>query len=496
MSKEKFDELKSRLQTIHDIESAAALLIWDQNTFMPGGGALARGEQLATLKSVAHGRWMDPVLPRLVDQTQVYADACGRDSFEAAFLRVVRRELERSLRVPQDFVERFSRHTSDTYNHWHQARKDDDFKRMIPFLEKTVELSRERAGYANGFEHPADVLIDLADEGMTVKKLKPLFAELREGLLSIIDSLEEKPPADDTCLKGKFPEEVQEKFGRMVVEKIGYDFSRGRLDRTHHPFCIKFANGDVRITTRYREDDLSGSLFSTIHEAGHAMYEQGVAAELEGTLLAHGTSAGVHESQSRLWENLVGRSLSFWHHFYPELQSHFPDFKKVDLDTFYRAINKVERGLIRTDADEVTYNLHVMIRFDLECELLEGKLAVSDLAHAWKARYQSDLGILPPCDRDGVLQDVHWYTDYIGGQFQCYALGNVMAAQFYAAARQALPGLENEIIAGKFNGLREWLVKNIYSHGAKFSADETLTRATGASLKIQPYLAYLRAKYL
>lgn len=497
MLEKKFTDLQRQLKQIHDLESAASVLVWDQATHMPDGGAVARGQQLATLKTLAHEMWTAPQLGKLLEDLRPHEEAQPASSFAASLIRVARREFERALSVPQDFVERFARHTSETYNAWTQARPANDFSRMIPLLEKTVELGLERASFAKGFSHPADVLIDLADEGMTVAKLKPLFTQLRAALVELIAQIEARGPVNDSCLKGHFAEERQFALARQVIEKIGYDFSRGRIDKTHHPFCIKFSNGDVRITTRVKEHDLSENLFSTIHEAGHAMYEQGVADELEGTLLAHGTSAGIHESQSRLWENLVGRSLPFWRHFYPELQKAFPDnFKKVPVEDFYRAINKMERQLIRTDADEVTYNLHVMIRFDLECALLERKLAVRDLAEAWRERYASDLGIRPPTDSDGVLQDVHWYADFIGGQFQCYTLGNIMAAQFFTAAKRAKPQIDHEIIEGNFSTLQGWLKHSLYRHGSKFSAEVVLKEATGSDLCLDPYLDYLRGKYL
>ena len=280
------------------------------------------------------------------------------------------------------------------------------------------------------------------------------------------------------------------------MKRLGYDFERGRQDKTAHPFQTTFSLGDVRITTRVKEDDLGDALFSTIHEAGHAMYEQGIRRELEATPLAHGTSSGVHESQSRLWENVVGRGRGFWRFFYPKLQSAFPSqLANVSLDVFYRAINRVERSLIRTDADEVTYNLHVMIRFGLELQLLEGKLSVRDLPEAWRERYKSDLGIASPDDRDGVLQDVHWFGGQIGGVFQGYTLGNILSAQFYESARKAQPEIPDQIARGEFGTLHGWLKENIYQHGSKFTANEIVKRATGQELTIEPYIRYLRGKY-
>ena len=306
----------------------------------------------------------------------------------------------------------------------------------------------------------------------------------------------DRPAADDSCLRQTFAKKAQFDFALHVAESLGYDLKRGRLDLTHHPFCSRFSAGDVRITTRVSENDFGDALFSTLHEAGHAMYEQGIGATLDGTPLGHGVSAGVHESQSRLWENVVARSRGFWEHFYPLLQRSFGEqLSSVPLATFHRAINKVARSLIRTDADEVTYNLHIMMRFDLEMKLLEGKLRVKDLPEAWRAAMLADLGIAPSDDRDGCLQDVHWYSGYVGGRFQSYAIGNILSAQFYAAALKAHPDIPHEIASGEFGTLHTWLRDNLYRHGSKFMPDDLVKRATNAIMSMRPYLNYLHQKY-
>jgi carboxypeptidase Taq len=311
-----------------------------------------------------------------------------------------------------------------------------------------------------------------------------------------VRAITSEPPADDSCLRSSFPEDEQLAFGKMLAERFGYDFSRGRQDKTHHPFMTKFSLGDVRITTRVRTDDLSEALFSTLHEAGHAIYEQNIDASLDASPLGHGASAGVHESQSRLWESLVGRSRPFWRAFYPSLQKLFPaQLGAVSLDTFYRAINKVERSLIRTNADEVTYGLHVIMRFDFELALLEGTLEVADLPDAWRERFRADFGIVPETDSDGVLQDVHWYDGFVGGAFQSYALGNMMSSQFFEAALATHPRLPHEIESGRFDTLRGWLAAHIHRHGRTYLPAELVERATGKPLSIQPYITYLRSKY-
>ena len=492
----RFDELKSRLLEVNDLGSAAAVLRWDQATYMPPGGAEARGRQTATLGRLAHEKFTDAALGRLLDELERETRGRPYDSDEVSLVRVTRREYDRAVQVPAAFVSELSEHDALSYQVWTEARPANDFARVRPLLEKTLDLSRRFAGFFPGYESIADPLIDTSDYGLRATSVRALFAELRARLVPLVRAITARPPADDSCLKQHAPEADQLAFGLEVIRRYGYDFGRGRQDKTHHPFMTKFSLGDVRITTRVREDDVTDALFSTLHECGHALYEQGIRREYEGLPLAEGASAGVHESQSRLWENLVGRSRGFWEHFYPRLQAVFPaQLGTVPLDTFHRAINKVARSLIRTDADEVTYNLHVMLRFDLELDLLEGRLEVKDLPGAWRARMKADLGLEPPDDRDGVLQDVHWYAGLIGGQFQGYTLGNVLSAQFFAAATRAHPEIPAGIARGEFGTLHAWLRENVYQHGAKFTADELVERATGGPMSIDPYLGYLESKY-
>ncbi len=492
----KLDELKARLLEVNDLASAAAVLGWDQATYMPPGGGEARGRQMATLGRIAHEKFTDAALGRLLDGLEQETRGLPYESDEAALLRVTRREYDRAIRVPSAFVAELSAHAAQSYQAWTEARPANDFARMRPLLERTLDLSRRLAGFFPGYASIADPLIDESDHGLKAAAVRTLFTGLRARLVPLVRAILARPPADDSCLRQHAPEADQLAFGLEVIRRYGYDFERGRQDKTHHPFMTKFSLGDVRITTRVREDDLADALFSTLHECGHALYEQGIRREYEGLPLAAGASAGVHESQSRLWENLVGRSRGFWEHFYPRLQGAFPaQLAAVPLDTFHRAINKVARSLIRTDADEVTYNLHVMLRFDLELDLLEGRLEVKDLPGAWHARMKADLGLSPPDDRDGALQDVHWYAGLVGGQFQGYTVGNILSAQFFAAATRAHPGIAGEIARGEFGTLHAWLRENVYQHGAGFTADELVLRATGAPMSIEPYLAYLAGKY-
>ncbi len=492
----KLRDLKTRLVEVDDLQAASALLNWDQTTYMPPGGAAARSRQIATLEGLAHEKFTDAKIGHLLDDLKSYGESLPYDSDDASLIRVTRRVYDQAVKVPPSFVAEMANHMGLAYDAWTRARPSNDFAGMRSLLEKTLDLSRQYSGYFPGYNHIGDPLIDASDEGMKTETVRAVFAELRDQLVPLVRTITEQTPIDDSVLKRFYPEADQLAFGLDVIRDYGFDFRRGRQDKTHHPFMTKFAIGDVRITTRVNERDLGDALFSTLHEAGHAMYEQGICADYEGLPLGYGTSSGVHESQSRLWENIVGRSRPFWEHYYPLLKPRFPkQFEDVSMETFYRAINKVQRSLIRTDADEVTYNLHVMLRFDLEIEMLEGKLAVRDLPEAWQDRYEHDLGLAAPSDSDGVLQDVHWYSGTIGGAFQGYTLGNIMSAQFYEAATTAQPEIASDISMGKFDTLHEWLRLNIYQHGRKFTADELLARATGKPLTVEPYMRYLRAKY-
>jgi carboxypeptidase Taq len=493
---DRLTELKTHLAEVHDLYAIRELLDWDQETYMPPGGAAARARQLSTVTRLWHEKRTAPALGRLLDKLLPYAGDLDYDSDEASLIRVARRDYDRVVKVPPAFMAELSGHQAAAYQAWTRARPANDFAAVQPFLEKTLDLSRRYAEYFPGYEHIADPLIDRVDHGLKVSALRVLFAQLREQLVPLVQAIAGQPAADDTCLRGHFREAQQWDFGLEIIERFGYDLQRGRQDRTAHPFTTEFSIDDVRITTRVREDRLGEALFSTLHEAGHGLYEQGVCHGFEATSLAGGTSYGVHESQSRLWENMVGRSRPFWTFYYPRLQRVFPEqLGAVSLDAFYRAINRVEPSLVRTDADEVTYNLHIMLRFELELEMLEGRLAVRDLPDAWRERFKADFGIVPPDDRDGVLQDVHWFSGVIGGRFQSYTLGNVLSAQFFDAALEACPQILGEIEQGRFETLLDWLRENIYQHGRKYTTAELAQRVTGGPLRIEPYIHYLREKY-
>lgn len=483
--------LRARLREIADLDGAVSVLTWDQAVKMPPGGAEARGRALATLSRLRHERWLDPGLAR--DLATAEAAAAG-EAAAADLVRVVRRDLERLRRVPASFVERASGHASASYDAWLGARRGAPVTRVLEATERTLELSREYASFFPEVAHPADAWIDAVDEGASVATLRPLFDRLRAALVPWVADWS-RAPEPAPLPSGPFDADAQLDVALALAAAFGYDLERGRQDPTEHPFAIRFAHGDVRITTRVDPRDLTQVLYSSLHEAGHAMYEQGVDPAWEGTPVAEGASAGVHESQARLWENQVGRSLAWWRFALPRLRGRFPAFASVTPEAAFRAVNRVRRSLIRTEADEVTYNLHVMIRFDLECALLEGRLAVRDLPDAWAARYAADLGVTPTGHLDGWLQDVHWFSGGIGGAFQGYTLGNVMAAQFYAAAADDLGDLDGQIAAGDFAPLLAWLSERVHRFGRAKPVAALVRDATGRDLDAGPYLAYLERKY-
>jgi carboxypeptidase Taq len=491
-----FGELEGRLREVTDLQRAAAVLNWDQTTYMPALGGAGRGRQIATLSRHAHAVLTAPETGRLLDRAQAELEGRGYEEYEPSLVRLGRRMYDRATRIPPDLLSACQEHYAESYQIWTTARPDDDFAQVRPHLEKTVDLSRRVSDCFPDREHVADPLIDAADRGMTASSVREIFAELREGLVPLVKAIGERPPADASCLHQSFPREGQLKAGLAIIRDFGFDPARGRQDLSPHPFMTKFSHGDVRITTRVDEGFLSPALFGTLHECGHALYELGIAEQYEGTPLSSGASSGVHESQSRLWENLVGRSRRFWSARYPDLQSIFPQqLGKVPLETFYRAVNRVAPSLIRVEADEVTYNLHIVIRFDLELALLEGTLAVKDLPEAWRERYRADLGLAPENDRDACMQDVHWFGGPVGGAFQGYTLGNVLSAQFYARAIDVHPEIPDEIEGGRFDTLRGWLAENLYRFGSALTPEEVVTRATGTGIRTEPYLAYLRQKF-
>ncbi len=477
-----------------DLRQAQALLSWDQNVYLPPGAAGARGQQLATLGRVIHERDTDPQVGAWLTALEE-SGADEGDAADAALVRVARRNFEQATKLPGAFVEDFTKARSASQTAWVGARAASDFSQFAPHLEKMVELNLRQAELL-GFEaHPYDALHDLFERGSSTERLRTVFAELRDAAVPLLRSLGERENKADAPLRQAFPEADQEAFATGIVRTFGYDFEHGRLDRTVHPFATSFSRYDVRITTRYDANFLNPALFGTLHEAGHAIYEQGIGGAYDRSPLGTAVSLGVHESQSRLWENLVGRSEGFWQWAYPTLQETFPaQLGGVSQRDFYAAINRVSPSLIRVEADEVTYNLHVMVRFELELALVEGTLKAAELPEAWNAKYEAYLGVTPPNDALGCLQDIHWSLGMFG-YFPTYTLGNLISVQLFEAAKTANPGLEDDVENGQFGRLLSWLRENIHQHGSRYEPAELLERATGQSLDAGPYIRYLKKKF-
>ena len=488
--------LKEILAEVTDLTRTAMLLEWDQETYMPPGGVQGKAEQQSTLHRLAHERFTSEEVGRLLDALEGEVSGRPFDSYEASLVRVTRRDYERQVKVPAGLVADIARAGATARPFWEKARTEDNFSLFAPHLEKNVELNRRLADALGYKKRPYDALIDLFEPGLTTEQLEALFAELRTAIVPLVADIARHADAvDDRSVHGHFDPYLQIKYGMGVVTKLGYDLQRGRQDISAHPFETSFGPGDTRITTRVAPDFFNMCFFGLVHESGHAMYQQGIDVELDRTPLWDGATPGVHESQSRLWENLVGRSQPFWRHFFPSLRSTFPEqFQGTDEESFFRAINKSHPSLIRVESDEVTYNLHILLRFELENEMLEGKLKVKDLPEAWNARFKSYLGIEVPNDRDGALQDIHWSAVSFG-IFPGYTLGNLIGAQLMEKARADIQGLEEHIKRGEFSPLLGWLRKNVHQHGRKFTPNELLERATGKPLTAEPWIAYVREKF-
>ncbi|NPV57385.1 MAG: carboxypeptidase M32 [Anaerolineae bacterium] len=492
---EKFDQLVQLLNETYNLNAAMAVLGWDQQTYMPPGGAEDRGEQFATLANILHQKVTAPVIGELLQQLTPWAANLDPDSYEVRLLKVTKRQYEREVRVPGEWVSEYARLTTNAHPVWESARKESDFSKFKPYLQKIVEMRRQYADFFKPYDHVYDPLLDEFEPGMKTADVQAIFNQLRPQQVELIHTIAQRPQIDNEFMKLSYPEQGQWDFGVDVITRFGYDWNRGRQDKAAHPFTTNFGIGDVRITTRFLENLLPSAMFSTMHEAGHALYEMGISKEFERTPLATGASLAIHESQSRMWENFVGRSLPFWKFFYPKLQAIFPSqLNGVDMVAFYKAINKVEPSLIRVEADEATYNLHVMLRLELEIGLMEGSIQVENLPQEWNQRMMDYLGITPPNDALGVLQDVHWSGGAIG-YFSTYALGNLVAAQLWEVIKQDLPRLEPDMEQGKFDDLLAWLRENIHRHGAKYEPQELVEKITGSKIDPQPYVRYLREKF-
>jgi carboxypeptidase Taq len=489
------EELAERFATLSDLEAAHALLFWDERTQMPPAGGPARSEHLATLAKVTHEMLVADELAELVERAGEEVAGRPADSDEACLVRVARRETGKARRVPTELRTELTRSASVAERAWVKAREASDFAAFLPHLERNVGLARRYVECFAPYDHPYDPLMDDYEPGMRTAELEPVLAALRDGLRPLIARIAAAEPLDAACLHGTFPLDEQRRLADLAVADLPIPEDERRVDETVHPFATAIAPTDLRITTRFDESYIGTAVWAVMHETGHAMYENGVAPELARSPLGRGLSLGFHESQSRLWENWVGRSRPYLRHLMPLLREVFPrQFAQVDEETLFRAANRVEPSLIRVEADEATYNLHIIVRFELEVAIFSGELEPRNLPEAWNARMRDYLGVEVPDDASGVLQDVHWAGGAFG-YFPTYSLGNVIAGQLWDLAREALPRLDDQLAAGELEPLRDWLRERLHRHGAKFEPAEMIERLTGGPLDTAPLLRQLEAKY-
>jgi carboxypeptidase Taq len=491
-----YDELIRRSREAALLASCASLLSWDEQTYMPKGGVEHRSRQMALLAGLHHEKATDPRIGALLGELEGSELAGDPDSAPAVNVREIGRVYRRAARLPRTLVEELARSTSIAQQEWIEARRAADFARFRPWLETIVGLKRQEAECVGYEGQPYDALLDEYEPGARSRDLAALFGSLREGLVPLVAAIAGAPARPDPAiLRGEYPVDRQRSFGESVAAAIGFDFERGRLDTTAHPFCTGIGPGDCRITTRFRADNFDDALFGIIHEVGHGLYEQGLAPEHHGTPMGESVSLGVHESQSRLWENAVARSRPFWQHFFPIARQTFPDpLHGVDFDAFLFAINQVGPSCIRVEADEVTYNLHILIRFELEQALLTGDLNPADVPGAWNEKYRAFLGVVPKDDAEGCLQDIHWSAGLIG-YFPTYTLGNLFAAQLFDKANEALGDLSPAFARGDFAPLLSWLRENVHRQGQRYRSTRLIEHVTGSPVDHRPLLKALRRKY-
>jgi carboxypeptidase Taq len=493
---EAYAELIRRTKETAVLASCGAMLGWDERTYMPHDGSAFRGDQMALIARLTHEMTTDPKIGELlaaVDGSNLVKSA---ESPEAINTREIRRTYDRAVKLPKELVEEMARVTTRAQQVWQEARAKSDFAAFQPWLEKIVALKRREADAVGYKEHPYDALLDEYEPGLTASQVRKVFAALSTELVPLIAAIgqsKRKPLRD--VLEREFPVDAQAAFARSAADAIGFNFHAGRLDVTTHPFCSGIGPGDCRITTRYNQNFFNEAFFGVLHEAGHGIYDQGLPTEHFGLALGTYCSLGIHESQSRLWENQVGRGRAFWEHFYPKAQKTFPAaLGDVSLDDFYFAINESKPSLIRVEADEATYNLHIILRFELELGLMSGDLKPADVPGAWNEKFQKMFSLTPPDDRRGCLQDIHWSMGGIG-YFPTYTLGNLYAAELMAAARKQLPGLEEDLGRGGFGRLKTWLNDKVHRPGRSYRSDELCRRVTGQGLRHGPLIEYLRDKF-
>lgn len=496
MSDSAYKQLTAHARETGLLSSTIGLLQWDEETYLPPAGGEYRADQVAYVAGLIHKRQTDPRIGEWLDELADHPETGDPHCELGANVRWMRREFDKKTKLPQTLVEELSRTSSLGQQAWKEARTADDYSIFQPLMEKTIQLKQQEAEAIGYEDSPYDALLDDYEPGETTANVARVLGELREQLAPLVEKIaasDRKPPEE--ILTRNFPVDVQRTFGSAAAEAIGFDFDAGRLDVTAHPFCGGAGPRDVRLTTRYDAHEFNGGFFGILHEAGHGIYEQGLQTDQYGLPTGEAISLGIHESQSRMWENLVGRSRAFWQHFYKPAQQAFPEaLGEVSQDEFFFAVNSSHPSLIRVEADEATYNLHIIIRFELEQALLGGDVTVADLPGAWDEKYQQYLGIKAPSAADGVLQDVHWSAGLMG-YFPTYALGNLYASQFFDHAKGELRDLEEQFAAGKFNPLRDWLRLNIHRHGRRYGASELVQHVTGKPLSHEPLMNHLNSKY-
>ncbi|MCD6576481.1 MAG: carboxypeptidase M32 [Anaerolineaceae bacterium] len=492
---EKMKLLKEKLAELADLHAASAVLGWDQLVNMPEGAAVDRGEQIATIEKIQHIKSTSDELGKLLNDLTEYAKQLAPDSDDARLVKVAKRNFDKQSKVPAEYVAEFARESTVAQSVWEKAKETSDFAMFQPNLERLVELRRGYADFFKPWDHVYDPLIDDFEPGMKTGEIQEIFNNLRPGQVELIKAISEKEKINRSFLYLDYPEKDQWNFGEEVITKFGYDWKHGRQDKSAHPFTTSFGVNDVRITTRVKENYLPTAMFGTFHECGHALYEMGIAQNLNRSPLADGASMAVHESQSRMWENLIGRSKQFWNHFYPRLQEFFPSqLGNVSLEQFYRGINAVEPSLIRVEADEATYNLHIMLRMELEIALMEGSMAVKDAPDAWNQKSKEYLGIVPSNDAEGILQDVHWSFGGFG-YFPTYALGNLVSAQLWEKMSEDIEDIAGKVESAEFGAILTWLRENVHAHGAKYEPQELIQKITGSKITPEPYIKYLNTKF-
>ncbi|MGO9752469.1 MAG: carboxypeptidase M32 [Solirubrobacteraceae bacterium] len=486
-------ELRVRLAEIEDLGIAAGVLGWDQQTMMPPRGAQTRAESLATLARISHDLFVAPETGRLLQAAAASLNGAEADSDDVRLVRVTSRRWEKRRRVPTELAAELARASSLGQEAWALARRENDFATFAPYLERNLQLARRYVDCFDSFDRAYDVLLDDYEPGIKTADVTRLFSELRAELVPLIATVADLP-LDDSCLHGHFPVAAQRTLVAGTVALMGFDPAGWRIDDSTHPFATSFGSGDVRITTRWDETYFASALFGAMHECGHGLYEAGIAPSLQRTPIGHPDSLGLHESQSRLWENMVGRSREFCIVMAPRIARQFGGpTAGLNADTLFRAVNRVKPSLIRVEADEATYALHIVLRFELEQELIEGRLAIAELPAAWDARVKEYLGIDVTSDAKGVLQDVHWSAGMVG-YFPTYAIGNLIAGQLWARVHEDIPDLSKQIAAGELGALRTWLGDRVHRHGSKFTTTELLAQAVGGPIEVEPFVSYLKRK--